>query len=91
MDLNLGAAANARMHFEKRKKHSQKVRQNSTQILMFCQEQRTHEANEIAIKAAEKKVKVSLNSSVFLTSFSVRAQEDKTERQYASSTQNTLV
>ena len=46
VDLSLGAAGNASMHFEKMKKHQSK-------------EQKTYEANEMAIKAAEKKVHVS--------------------------------
>jgi len=43
VDLSLSAAANARMHFQRRKKHALK-------------EQKTQEANETAMKAAEKKI-----------------------------------
>lgn len=45
LDLSLGAAANARTHFDKSKKHAAK-------------EQKTHEANATALAAAEKTIQV---------------------------------
>ena len=56
VDLSLAAAANARRHFEKRKKHALK-------------EQKTYEANASAVKAAEAKVQVCLQYNEWLVLF----------------------